>query len=1011
MFDRDPKSFRRLVRNRRRDILKGSSLSLSLRPPLLSLLVRSVWFWVGCGCALTAFLVWLNMRVQYLDSLSSGRAYSILADLMKIPLALVGAIIPLILLLVELTVRRADTAFLRTYFKRQGASATLYFAVMVLAVGIGITVGVKLVESPDTYFVHYGVLIFCELVFCLFIVVVIFIRRSVQTLRPDTLFHLIREELKGEMGRDLDKEISYRLNSNLFREQCQKRQLVLIPRANPHRFYPIKSTRFGTVTDVDLHRVKKGAEMLEQQISPPSSDQPYRAIITVTPGSQLSSDDNILALVSPTEPQLSQVAQTFIAAFKVAPDRDVAAEKGRTFREVLEEFKATVYQFVQTNHERRFEQALECYVDLLHSTMETLTTLGIQLTPDQLEQPFSEWRSIFLLSRDLEDIIAIACKSPNRNFIGVTAHHLQEILGDAVRFGDFMVFKHISSLLPAVYYHARLHGNTVGLDRCHSTLLHVVDYVLLPRVRKAGLELKKVEAIRQFLLLILGQLSQVTKYAYDLQDVESYTKVIQQMEEILARYHPCIETERQGWEIERKLTTQKIAGEEKEILERQLRAGKLLGRLPQDKDHFLDDLLLSAGGLIASKYRQGQLDPETCRKFLEPSLSRFHSIDRLVKTFERASLELHIAGRSHWKDVPDTRRVYSEDRLSNDICFYCLAGVSVQGTKTDPLSVPPSASIKNSLSRIRETCETMKKEKGMWERVVGGLSDAVIERFIEVNTESASEYERQVEDDVIRAPLSENKIASFRDEVISTYLEETTVRPLLEDRRLVVEATPLEEKVPDEEFLGIVNLQPKEIFIEQDRVAYLGGLGAGYGRGLAEGEDEKIVRDLLQAAGSVRPVLKDTRVGSRVAQVLNSLRDSGYRPSLIAVPHAVRFEETLLADSKFIPRWQVTTGSAKRNIVGLYDDVPVVSSSDEDLADSVLAVDLERGCRLEQQEEVSVSVQILSKEDRERIREKRPTVSDRQLDQQVKVTVRERFRVKIANPGAIVKTTAKSKKR
>ena len=98
------------------------------------------------------------------------------------------------------------------------------------------------------------------------------------------------------------------------------------------------------------------------------------------------------------------------------------------FRIYSTEYKDLAIKAIDQNTEHIFEQILDGYLDIFRYYMDYIIKAKLQITRDTIQNSFIEWRVIFILIRDLEDVMEMTLRSPNRSFTSLFAHKLYEFI-------------------------------------------------------------------------------------------------------------------------------------------------------------------------------------------------------------------------------------------------------------------------------------------------------------------------------------------------------------------------------------------------------------------------------------------------------------------------------------------------------------------------------------------------------------------------------------------------------
>lgn len=185
------------------------------------------------------------------------------------------------------------------------------------------------------------------------------------------------------------------------------------------------------------------------------------------------------------------------------------------------------------------------------------------------------------------------------------------------------------------------------------------------------------------------------------------------------------------------------------------------------------------------------------------------------------------------------------------------------------------------------------------QKIMGGVDVARVReiRNVVVNFLAALRLEakKQINLDLRRKELSEEKVSRFISEIVESYEEHVFFRKLFASRGCL--------QVREERFtggqLGIFRLDDKEAFIDNWHVDY-GAWGESYGESMAEGEDVRILRSLIEVADRASTTVKEALMKALLSQ-----------DALTIVAVNERLFDLEDENSDFVAKWRLPEDNSK----------------------------------------------------------------------------------------------------
>lgn len=216
--------------------------------------------------------------------------------------------------------------------------------------------------------------------------------------------------------------------------------------------------------------------------------------------------------------------------------------------------------------------------------------------------------------------------------------------------------------------------------------------------------------------------------------------------------------------------------------------------------------------------------------------------------------------------------------------------------------IPRAAELPNWLGEIAESSDlrTLYPEIEDWNE----RCDQVRQHL-----EEAIKEQRHIEEaTLINASLSNSKITAFKEGALRAWREKRTLPNLL-----IKAGSGRIQLANDQDFFGIRDWLPKDLFVSEFEVAGAEGIAEYYASSLVRAEDKLILESLLSMV--VEAKFPDVSLMEQLLHVLTNLRTRGYKPSALLIPMSWQLQLALELDMKRNP--------GERSLKGHVEGIPV----------------------------------------------------------------------------------------
>ncbi|MDQ3986732.1 MAG: hypothetical protein M3280_09575 [Actinomycetota bacterium] len=299
----------------------------------------------------------------------------------------------------------------------------------------------------------------------------------------------------------------------------------------------------------------------------------------------------------------------------------------------------------------------------------------------------------------------------------------------------------------------------------------------------------------------------------------------------------------------------------------------------------------------------------TDRSILDYFASGFRNLRHAQSAMESALSSVFDRGSdlSHWilSELPEgeAHMIGTDMELIRGLLtFALLRQERSDGFKAARWMIPRAAELPNWLGEIAESSDlrTLYPEIEDWNE----RCDQVRQHL-----EEAIKEQRHIEEaTLINASLSNSKITAFKEGALRAWREKRTLPNLL-----IKAGSGRIQLANDQDFFGIRDWLPKDLFVSEFEVAGAEGIAEYYASSLVRAEDKLILESLLSMV--VEAKFPDVSLMEQLLHVLTNLRTRGYKPSALLIPMSWQLQLALELDMKRNP--------GERSLKGHVEGIPV----------------------------------------------------------------------------------------
>jgi hypothetical protein len=908
------------------------------------------------------------------------------SNLLTVPLALVGLVIPLLVLVVNIIAGKISSSLVRHYLKLQKPDTIIYLALSVLALEITFLSFQRFVIDVPEVVQRAFFLLFVLFSLELILLVGMTVGRTIKSMDPSIIFEITQKVLKELVGASFVEEIRRNIGWTIIDSECNK---LGIKRSffGLGVGHPLRSKKRGLISDIDL----AGLRAVKRQLLKWSeSNNGINLEIRGTFELLTENDDRIASIEKkPKKERVTLITKRLEDCYKVR-----SLPKKDELRDALDEFKTLTIEFCHTGDERNLRLAFDTYSEILKEYLR----LGIRLSKEQQPGILGDWRPLTLILSDIRDIVESAAQGRNRHLIGGITYALRQLMREAMEQRDEYLFSRLAKLFPAVYYFSHNAKSSVGIHRSYFELLQVFDYDLF-RYFDDKKDISREEAKFKVGLafIVYETLHEILRSVVDRNDVATFRELSKTLkpEEFLAHYFMPYRIN--IWAIRDELEQKQKGTPEWQQLKEKVEALELLIEIPNDYEIFYKDSIFSGLGYLLDHYENRRKTQNQIELFASFMFSQIESVNTSVDFLERSNVGV-VKGDRIWEYHEETRQVVSSNPMFLPLLIFCLHGLSVQIVSEQTIDIPASGVLSVTHDQVEKIASDILENSDRWKWLTGSISREVLERFLEGVKKSIENYNEKVAQSIRAAPLSERKIAEFREDVLKAYEENARLKPLLQGKQIIREATALEKSAGVPARLGIYARASKQAFIEQDRVEYH-RWGESYGVAIARGEDFHIVNSIYSNSNvPFLPVKSNAKLPDLLDHAIGHLKPK-HTASIILVPFRANVRFSLDGSPKFMPSWR---SAGLPGSPGTFDGVPIFEYFPKN-RDVVLVGTILSSIEIIEFSRLTIDVRLLNELEKKSILEKQRDLYPEKLKEEVIVDISESFRTIVKEPLAFVK--------
>ena len=818
------------------------------------------------------------------------------------------------------------------------------------------------------------------LIILLGVFTILSVKNIISVLLSKSLFfeketELLNDRLRSHINNEIDK----RIGNNILISEIKRQDIKIDfspsePSNDKSESMCFCADRSGIVVDIDLDKLKKFGELLEEQahlsgysfykssykkdytkeqIEVPSkrelNEDRKRYIVkgfllTVEKGDPLIVFDKFLLKDDKKLKELQALSRK-IFAIALRKTSNSSEDIRREIENVADRFVGAVRE----HQHPALKDLSEIYISFIETFWDCLKEYGTYSYEEadiELHSLFGGWKELDWITEDYRRFLKEAVETNDFETIDNVFYLSIAIAQRSIDHKDQLIFQEFMQFAPILYIYAdslkkKELKESVVKQLCEY-LTDLANFYISYRFDNERVDLNDLTVFKDFAIYLLFVFQNLLKYAFDKADLEAFVKFQNATEEL---FGPLFLGTRRNVElIKSELENKDLPESEREILERQKKLQEAKDEIEQKRQQMFT-------GLASWIFNKLSMDRENTKL-----KSFFDSVVKAITDDIGKFTEIVFnASVGYWGwDFWETNELKKGQAHFIDFDsklwkFFIVKALMVLSSKSEeeigkivlPYDRKFATLINDKKSAINVTLESIESDPNDWYFVLSNEAISKAHSLRELLAKVAKEQEETELEEIIKNKISTKKVNEFEDEVVESFYESANLRNIMKYYNLYRDKTN-EFATDDKHKFGFFDyLTDKAAFFEDWYTYYL-DWGKSYGRGLGLSENNYLLDQISSSCKKIdknnfKEVLDDFEAKKNVVIISTNISKSWEF-----------FEET----KNFIPEWYKNSKEYKDMATisltgweGWYKcgtDIPVFSVYNGNDTNSILILDVSK---------------------------------------------------------------------
>ena len=888
----------------------------------------------------------------------------ILKNLITLPLLLMGIVIPIIILLINVIENRIDSGFLHVYLENLEPLNVLKLSIVTLLICIFLyffgSMNFNNIHNITTMIPItpiYGAIIISSIVFPL-IITFFLISKILKYITDDLILY---DQILIYFRKKVVNAVFEAVGDLIFKNEINSKYSKIITNKTfatiDEEYSELKSSELGIIVDIDLNEIDEINKLLQ--------DDGSELVITAYLGQQFYSNLNTIGYLKNSKEQQKLVNFHLNKALIIRKNNDDIKSLSIDFQKL----NVLTINSMKGNDKERFERymdinlkCLEYYITLLYKT-----DIEIPNSDDYFDTHYT----IHIIEMNIQEFIS-GLDNQHKEIFNSFRIELYYIIKKSMEYENYQIFKLILRILTSIYLVSTTNkikeGQKAAIEYHKSLLFEICSYL-----QGSEINTEKFDIKLKFINIIFKNLYNIFTKSIEMKDYISSNKISNTFNNPFPHYKPhydkLIEKENS---LKQNLQNLTEDDPDYKIIKNDL---ELIDKLYNFQEFIKENLVFyyyNMGTYILDNTSIEKIDNKNLKNCFEDILTNFPSHEKFLDATDRISKNSYLG--------------------DNKLLFFCLVELNFLKNLE---SIPPLEFIYNNLNRIKSEAKVISKnyKKLTWLNIVNLREN--IKNFIIMCEASADEFNKEEVTQIIESNINEGDIEIFKTKLIK-FIEKNSIFENLFNKGNIVNQKKLKSKLYHSE---ISLLEHKEYFIGD--VRYMNPsqiIPVIYDefRRNKHYKDTVILKKLYKSSFT-KKMNPNIDFESNLNQNINEMENLGFAPNLIILPLRLRLNLNSLKDD---PDSDLADEFGEiNNLIGLYHGIPVISPFGTILKNELIIMNIEKGCELIQNEDLSVLIHDLTEKDKKNY----PKMKSQELNLSVIIKISEKYEFNITNEKAIFK--------
>lgn len=762
-----------------------------------------------------------------------------------------------------------------------------------------------------------------------------------------------REFLKDTILQSVNLAVESRLADNIFLSKLNSNSFPLeyhpLTLDNAEEFVLLKSSEYGQIKDINLHKLEEFAKKLERAaLKNGYSFKPTRERVDQS----LEENDSISAagnthlikntnryvlkrynesvnesqstlicyderLTEGNESVQEELARLAGGIFKIGKLENFSDEARSEIENIRDAFAKSITN--QTSGEVK-EYSIT-FIALAEAFLDEISKFGGGYTYDQARKEitslFSGWNEVRWLTDDLRELLEMAVNSKNKDILGTVAYTPIAIARRAMDRHDHYIFQEFIRFAELLYIFTYDMDESdlkkYLIDRSWRYLNELCRFQIVHSLSQDSVDVDMVYSYRDFAIHILQTYQNLLKCTFEREDFDTFKKYKYEVNNLFKDFKV------QRWSNEAKRLKFSLDNthdeRQKRALEKKHSLARARGKLIEAIESRKDQMLFGVSAFILDKYRELK-DNDQLQKFYNESITILpNDIRKLAELFaECHTFETEDFWNWSWWDMKSGEGLQEIQVLEKLEVLFAVKGLhilsSLSQNQIDGISLPTSRDLVYLVDGSRELMNTLndiENNPEEWDGIVDQSGSDKVNAFKRLLHDAKDRQEEKERVEILKTPISPIKVKQFKDGVLSSFKDReklTSIFKFYDCYKNNSQKPPYSNMVRR---LGVNTVDDKAAFFESWFVHY-GDYGESYGINLASGIDSEILSKMIERASVLDFYELDSYLDS-----FGSVKD------IIIITTDVQTELIFNDTGRFTPHWHPDIQKVKeQDIAGFY---------------------------------------------------------------------------------------------